>query len=225
MKLRILNIIGIILIIVAAWLYWRDIKSGREQIKAANIVRMCASTPLSVMGLMLDSTGPASNAYMACSTDVTTNIIANLLRAEPTAFPSGIVEGDEYQIFLLYTNRASAYLRAVRLYNDPSNLYVGVRQPVKFNEDNKPIGWGYTPPALVLGLGTLFNDLSESNLTVLRAQAPKVEAAIRSGKIAQPSQSEKTESTKKPDRTNTTHQTTTPESTRAPEAGITDKSE
>lgn len=190
MNKNLLNIIGIILIFGAAWLYWRDIKRGREELKAANVVRMCAATPVSAMGLLLDSTGPASNAYMACSTDIATNIIANLLRAEPTAFPTGKVEGDEYQIFLLYTNRASAYLRAVRLYNDPSNLYVGVRQPVKFNEENKPVAWGYTPPAIVLGLGTLFNDLAEVNIPILRDQAPKLEEAIRSGKIAPPTQPE-----------------------------------
>lgn len=190
MKLRMLNIIGITLVFLAAWLYWHDIKSGREQIKAANIVRLYASTPITAMGLLLDSTGPASNAYMACSTDIATNIIANLLRAEPTAFPSGKVEGDEYQIFLLYTNRASAYIRAVRLDNDPSNLYVGVRQPLKFSEDNEPVSWGYTPPALILGLGTLFNDLAEINVPILRDQAPKVEEAMRSGKITPPNQSD-----------------------------------
>ncbi len=174
----ILNIAGILLIVGAAFLYWRDIKNNKEQVKAANIVRMYASNPIVAMGLMLDSDGAASNAYLFCSAEITTNILANLVKAEPTDFPRGLVEGDEYQIFMMYTNRASALLRAVRLYNDPKNLYVGVRQPVKFDADNKPTLWSYTPPALVIGLGTLFNTLAETNVPLLRANAPKIEAAM-----------------------------------------------
>ena len=179
-KLRagLLNLSGIVLIAGAAILYWRDIKHNKEEVKAANIVRMCASNPLMAMGLMLDSTGSASNAYMFCSADITTNILANLMKAEPTAFPRGLVQGDEYQIFMMYTNRTTALIRAVRLYNDPSNLYVGVRQPVKFNSDNKATAWGNTLPALVPGLGTLFDTLAKTNIPILRAQAPKIEAAL-----------------------------------------------
>ncbi len=177
-RIGLLNLAGIILIVGSAFLYWRDIKQNKEQVKAANIVRLCASNPIMAMGLMLDSTGPASNAYMFCSAEIATNIIANLMKAEPTPFPRGLVEGDEYQIFMMYTNRASAILRAVRLYNDPSNLYVGIRQPVKFNDKNIPTAWSYTPPALIVGLGALFNELAETNIPLLRAQAPRIEAAI-----------------------------------------------
>ncbi len=195
MKLRLFHLAGLTLIILAALLYWRDIKRGRERIQAANIVRFCASTPITAMGLILDFDGPASNAYMYCTTDIATNIIAGLLKAEPTDFPSGTVEGDEYQIFLLYTNRASAYIRAVRLYNDPSNLYVGVRQPVKFNADNQPTAWAYTPPAVVMGMGTYFHKLAEANVPLLRAEAPKVEAAIRSGQLKPPTGREDADAT------------------------------
>ncbi len=178
-KFGLLDLAGIILIVAAACLYiWRDIKQNKEQVKAANIVRDFANNPIMAMGLMLDSTGPASNAYMFCSAEIATNIIANLMKAEPTPFPCGLVEGDEYQIFMMYTNRASAILRAVRLYNDPANLYVGVRQPVKFNDKNIPTAWSYTPPALIVGLGTLFYELAETNIPLLRAQAPRFEAAI-----------------------------------------------
>lgn len=180
-RIGLLNLAGIVLIVGAALLYWRDIKQNKEHVKAANIVRLCASTPLMAMGLMLDSTGPASNAYMFCSADIASNIVDHLLKAEPTPFPRGLVEGDEYQIFMMYTNRTSTLIRAVRLYNDPENLYVGIRQPVKFNADNKPTAWSYTPPALVVGLGTLFYNLAETNVPLLRAQAPKIEAAITNG--------------------------------------------
>lgn len=172
------NIAGVLLIIGAAFLYWRDIKNNKEQDKAAKIVQMYASNPIMAMGLMLDGGGSASNAYMLCSVDITTNILAGLIKAEPTKFPRGLVEGDEYQIFMMYTNRAKAFLRAVRLYNDPENLYVGVRQPVKFDDDKQPTAWSYTSPALVIGLGTLFNALAETNVPLLRAGAPQIEAAM-----------------------------------------------
>lgn len=178
MSVVLLNLAGTVLIIVAAFFYWRDIKNNKEQVKAANVVRLYASTPIMAMGLMLDSTGSASNAYMFCSADITTNILANLVKAEPTKFPRGLVEGDEYQIFMMYTNRTSALLRAVRLYNDPENLYVGVRQPISFDDNKSPTAWSYTPPALVVGLGTLFNALAETNVPLLRAGAPQIEAAM-----------------------------------------------
>ena len=176
-----LNCAGIVLIIVAAFFYWNDIKSNKAQVNAANVVRMCASNPIMAMGLMLDSEGSASNAYMICSVDIATNILANLVKAEPTDFPRSRVDGDTYEIFMMYTNRTSVVMQAARLYKDPSNLYVRVRQPARLDADNKPIDLSYTPPALVIGLGTLFNTLAETNIPLLRARVakmPPIEAAM-----------------------------------------------
>lgn len=175
---RILNLAGVLLLVAAAVLYWHDMKQNKEQANAAHIVRLCASTPLAAMGLMLDSTGTARNAYMLCPPDMATNIVAMLMKAEPTHFPSGLVEGDEYQIFMMFTNRTHALMRAVRLYDDPENLYVGIQQPVKFDADKKPIAWAYTAPAVVLNLGTLFEKIAEENVPKLRERAPKFDAAM-----------------------------------------------
>lgn len=178
LQARLLNLAGLLLIVGAAVLYWRDMKTNKMQADAANIVRMCASTPLAAMGLMLDSTGTARNAYMLCPPAVATNIVAMLMKAEPTHFPKGMVEGDEYQIFMMFTNRTHTLMRAVRLYDEPENLYVGIQQPVKFNEDKKPIAWEYTHPAVVMNLGKLFTKLAEENVPQLRKRAPEFEAAM-----------------------------------------------
>ena len=174
----ILNILGLILVVGAAFLYWRDIKKNKEQANAANVVRLCASSPLMAMGLMLDATGSARNVFMGCPPAVVSNIVSMLMKAEPTDFPKGTVEGDEYQIFMMFTNRTQALMRAVRLYEDPENLYVGIRQPLEFDENKKPVSWGFSPPALVVGLGTVFQTLASNNIPVLREQAPKLEAAM-----------------------------------------------
>ena len=177
-KSVILNLLGLILVVGAAVLYWRDIKMNKEQANAANVVRFCASSPMMAMGLMLDSTGSARNVFMGCPPPVVSNIVSMLMKAEPTSFPKGTVEGDEYQIFMMFTNRTQALMRAVRLYDDPENLYVGIRQPLEFDENKKPIAWGFSPPALVVGLGTVFQALASNNIPVLREQAPKLEAAM-----------------------------------------------
>ncbi|MGI5868053.1 MAG: hypothetical protein ACOX9C_01225 [Kiritimatiellia bacterium] len=176
---HVINFTGIVLLVAAAILYWRDMRVHREQAAAAELVRLNATTPMMAMCLMLDST--ASNILVGCSHDIATNIIMHLARAEPTDFPSGIVEGDEYKIYLMFTNRTTAVMRAVRLYDapfSPSNLYVGMEYPVKFDENKIPIAFSYTRPALVPELGGLFKALADKHVPTLQRDSAKHQAAL-----------------------------------------------
>ena len=75
---RFINLAGILLLVVAAFLYWRDMQANKEKAAAANLVRLNAATPLIAMGLMLDSTGAAQNILIGCPRDIATNIVARL---------------------------------------------------------------------------------------------------------------------------------------------------
>ena len=175
---RLINLAGVILLIVAAALYWRDMQVNKEKAAAAGMVRLNATTPMIAMGLMLDSTGAAQNILIGCPRDIATNIISKLAQAEATDFPSGTVEGDEYKIYLMFTNRTMAVMRAVRLYDSPSNLYVGMQIPAEFDENKTPISWIYTRPALVPDLGSLFKDMADRHVPELQKNAAQYQAGL-----------------------------------------------
>ena len=175
---RFINLAGILLLVVAAFLYWRDMQANKEKAAAANLVRLNAATPLIAMGLMLDSTGAAQNILIGCPRDIATNIVARLAQAEPIDFPSGTVEGDEYKIFLMFTNRTMAVMRAVRLYDAPSNLYVGLQVPASFDADHKPVSWTHTRPALVPELGILFKEMADSHVPELQKHAAEYQMGL-----------------------------------------------
>jgi len=130
------------------------------------------------MGLMLDSTGAAQNILIGCPRDIATNIISKLAQAEATDFPGGTVEGDEYKIYLMFTNRTMAVMRAVRLYDSPSNLYVGMQIPAEFDENKTPVSWVYTRPALVPDLGSLFKDMADRHVPELQKNAAQYQAGL-----------------------------------------------
>lgn len=173
-----LNIVGVILLLAAAVLYWREIRMNKEKAAAANLVRLNATTPMIAMGLMLDSTGAAQNILIGCPIDTATNILAKLARAEATDFPRGMVEGDEYKIYLMFTNRTMAVMHAARLYDSPSNLYVRMQVPSAFDENKTPIAWSYTRPALVPGLGHLFKELANRHVPDLQKNAAQYQAGL-----------------------------------------------
>ena len=175
---RLINLAGVILLIVAAALYWRDMQANKEKAAAAGMVRLNATTPMIAMGLMLDSTGAAQNILIGCPRDIATNIISKLAQAEATDFPGGTVEGDEYKIYLMFTNRTMAVMRAVRLYDSPSNLYVGMQIPAEFDENKTPISWVYTRPALVPDLGSLFKDMADRHVPELQKNAAQYQAGL-----------------------------------------------
>jgi hypothetical protein len=175
---RLINLAGVILLIVAAALYWRDMQVNKEKAAAAGMVRLNATTPMIAMGLMLDSTGAAQNILIGCPRDIATNIISKLAQAEATDFPSGTVEGDEYKIYLMFTNRTMAVMRAVRLYDSPSNLYVGMQIPAEFDENKTPISWVYTRPAFVPDLGSLFKDMADRHVPELQKNAAQYQAGL-----------------------------------------------
>ena len=175
---RLINLAGVILLIVAAALYWRDMQVNKEKAAAAGMVRLNATTPMIAMGLMLDSTGAAQNILIGCPRDIATNIISKLAQAEATDFPSGTVEGDEYKIYLMFTNRTMAVMRAVRLYDSPSNLYVGMQIPAEFDENKTPVSWVYTRPALVPDLGNLFKDMADRHVPELQKNAAQYQAGL-----------------------------------------------
>ena len=175
---RLINLAGVILLIVAAALYWRDMQVNKEKAAAAGMVRLNATTPMIAMGLMLDSTGAAQNILIGCPRDIATNIISKLAQAEATDFPGGTVEGDEYKIYLMFTNRTMAVMRAVRLYDSPSNLYVGMQIPAEFDENKTPVSWIYTRPALVPDLGSLFKDMADRHVPELQKNAAQYQAGF-----------------------------------------------
>ena len=175
---RLINLAGVILLIVAAALYWRDMQVNKEKAAAAGMVRLNATTPMIAMGLMLDSTGAAQNILIGCPRDIATNIISKLAQAEATDFPGGTVEGDEYKIYLMFTNRTMAVMRAVRLYDSPSNLYVGMQIPAEFDENKTPVSWIYTRPALVPDLGSLFKDMADRHVPELQKNAAQYQAGL-----------------------------------------------
>ena len=175
---RLINLAGVILLVVAAALYWRDMRTNKEKTAAAGMVRLNATTPMIAMGLMLDSTGAAQNILIGCPRDIATNIISKLAQAEATDFPGGTVEGDEYKIYLMFTNRTMAVMRAVRLYDSPSNLYVGMQIPAEFDENKTPVSWIYTRPALVPDLGSLFKDMADRHVPELQKNAAQYQAGL-----------------------------------------------
>ena len=79
---RLINLAGVILLIVAAALYWRDMQVNKEKAAAAGMVRLNATTPMIAMGLMLDSTGAAQNILIGCPRDIATNIISKLAQVQ-----------------------------------------------------------------------------------------------------------------------------------------------
>lgn len=167
----ILKLFGGVLLVAAAFLYWREVKENKIQNEAANLIREKAAQPLIAMGLMLDSTGSAQNILIGCPVPIATNILYHLSKAEPTRFPKGIVEGDEYKIYLMYTNRTMAVLRAARLYDEPHALYVGLQVPSKFDENKTPIEWTYSAPAYVPDLGDLFKKMADTHVPTLQKNA------------------------------------------------------
>jgi hypothetical protein len=176
---RTLNIVGIIAIIIAVVLYSRELEKKKEQAKSADLIRMFGATPIINMGIHLDLHGAASNqVFMVNDPDIVTNITHHLTLAKPTDFPSTTVEGDEYIITMIFTNHTHIVLRAARLFDDPDNLYIGAKQPAEFDENNKPVRWIFTPPALVCGLGEVFRELADTHVPHMRENAQEFDAAM-----------------------------------------------
>ncbi len=174
-----LNILGIAILIAAAFMYRNDLKKNRLQAEAANLVRRCGASPIINMGVYLDLNGPASNQlFVLRDVNIVSNIMASMVNAEPTDFPGKTVEGDEYKLLMVLTNHTLTVMRAVRLYDDPDNLYMGLEHPVAFNENKQPVNWGYTPPALVIGLGKTFKALADEHVPQMREIAPQFNAAV-----------------------------------------------
>ncbi len=175
-----LNILGITLFVIAALFYARDVKKNKEQAKAANDIRMLGSTPIIGLGVFLDPRGIASNqVYMVQDYVTVSNIMHELSFANSVDFPiDKTVEGDEFTVILIATNHTLTKLRAIRLYEDPDNLYVGVHHPSKLDADNNPVEWAYTRPALVFGLGKTFKRLADEHLPKMLENAPQVNVAI-----------------------------------------------
>lgn len=171
-------IVGIVLILGAVALYINDARTGKTQAASAAMVQKYASEPVFMMGLQLDSAGAASNAFWAAPGYVITNILAHLQTVQPASFPKGTVEGDEYMMYMLFTNKTHGLIRAARLYDEPDDLYVGVKVPVKVDDNNNVVQWDFMPPAKVEGLGKIFKDLADAHIDELRASAENFQPAF-----------------------------------------------
>lgn len=157
----------LLLLAAAAFLYVRDMRSARQRTDAANLVRSQVAQPIGGVAVSHLLEGRTIPFIVRCPVNVASNLLVGLSHAEPTRFPKGEVEGDEFEIHLIQTNSTATILRAVRLASDPEALYVGVRQPVgptaapavQGKAGDKQAGWTVSMPAKVPGAGALVGEI------------------------------------------------------------------
>ena len=167
-----LRLVGALLLVAAAFLYTHDLRAGRRRASGASAVRYVAEASVLGMGLRAapDAAGSARPLYEPCSTEIASNILARLAEAEPVKAPAFGESARAYDLFLFLTNRSRVFMRARREPGSDS-AFVSLREPRRtsgFGSKEESFTFVESSPALVTGLGAVFDEIDSGSLASLR---------------------------------------------------------
>lgn len=167
-----MRLIGILLLVVAAFLYAHDLREGRRRVSGANAVRYVAEASVLGLGLRASPAGSSADSpiYEPCSTEIASNILVRLANAEPVKSPALESMARSYDLFLFLTNRTRVFLSARR--QEGSDIaFVSLKEPRRtsdFGSKTDRVSFVEFPPALVTGLGGIFDEIDSGALAALR---------------------------------------------------------
>lgn len=167
-----LRLVGALLLVAAVFLYTHDLRAGRRRASGASAVRYVAEASVLGMGLRAapDGAGAERPLYEPCSTEIASNILARLAEAEPVKAPAFGEDARAYDLFLFLTNRSRVFMRARREPGSDS-AFVSLREPRRtsgFGSKEESFTFVESSPALVTGLGTVFDEIDSGSLASLR---------------------------------------------------------
>ena len=167
-----LRIVGVLLVVASVFLYAHDLSAGKRRASGAGAVRYVAGASVLGMGLRAAPEEGAAERpiYEPCSPEIASNILARLAEAEPVKTPSFGEEYKAYDLFLFLTNRTRVFMRARR---EPGSdvSFVSLREPRRtsgFGAKDETFAFAEFPPALVTGLGGVFDEIDSGALSSLR---------------------------------------------------------
>ncbi len=167
-----LRIVGALLLVAAAFLYAHDLRAGRRRASGASAVRYVAGASVLGMGLRAAPDGAVSDRplYEPCSPEIASNILSRLAEAEPVKVPAFGESSRTYDLFLFLTNRSRVFMRARREPGSDS-AFVSLREPRRtsgFGAKDESFTFVESSPALVTGLGKVFDEIDSGSLASLR---------------------------------------------------------
>jgi len=125
-----------IILLVAAGMFIKDMRTQRERAKIATTIKWQASQPIEHVLIHHQLEGRSVGIVRACPPNLVSNLIQALQQTVPSRpfSQNASLEGSECSILLIYTNGQKAAFRAVRLDNEPLTLYVGTILPEKIDD-------------------------------------------------------------------------------------------
>ena len=164
---------GALLVVAAVFLWHRDFRDAKRRSDAASALRYVANTSILGMGLRASPRqgGAEPALYEPCSPEVASNILVRLAMAEPVKTPKFDETANAYDMFLFLTNRARVFLRARRSVKS-DETYVALlesRRNSGFGSNGGQFSLVECEPALVTGLGAIFDEIDSGDLSVLRS--------------------------------------------------------
>jgi hypothetical protein len=126
--------LSLLLLIIAAGLYVGDVRASRARAAAANEIRGLAAQALSAVAIGTRLPGREVPILAHCPAPLASNLVIAIANAQPAKFPRGVVEGLEFELHLIGTNRQSRVIEAAILDHVPESVFVRSKRSTKNGE-------------------------------------------------------------------------------------------
>lgn len=163
--------IGLILLAAACYLYFcSDRPAAERRANAAAMVSRIASSAVPAVGVRASQEDGATNSaprlYEPCSAAVASNILDRLSKAEPAELDVRAEFDESYDLYLVLTNRSSVAMHA-RRNRGSDDVFVSLSER-RHQHPGAKAGSVDSLPALVTGLGPVFDEIAGGSFSDLR---------------------------------------------------------
>ncbi len=176
------RVIGLILVAAAVYLYFcSDKPAAQRRAYAAAMVSRIAAGAVPAVGVRASlepgATNEQARLYEPCSASVASNILDRLTKAEPAEIDVRAKFDESYDLYLVLTNHSSVAMHA-RRNSGSDDVFVSLSER-RHQQAGSDGGTVDSLPALVTGLGAIFDEISRGEFTDLR-EVRRGPAAVQS---------------------------------------------